>query len=104
MLTFKRLVRECGAIDRLSPSTVASRKVATLAHKPPDDTVEDGAAVMKRHLRNFASAELASAESAKVCSRLRNLILEELHDNAADTLAIDVNIEEDAWINGHFGS
>ena len=73
------------AINGLSARSVVLRKVATLEHESGDDTVEGGTGV--------AEAVLARAEFAEVLCGLGDVVVEELHHDAAGILAVDGDVE-----------
>lgn len=73
------------AVDGLATGAVATGEVTTLEHELGDDTVELGAGVTE--------AVLASAESTEVLGGLGDDVSAQLHDDAANGLLVDGNIE-----------
>jgi hypothetical protein len=71
VLQRKVLVVELRAVDRLSPSTIASGEITSLAHERLYDAVEAGALVMKRH-SIFGFSLLTSTQCAEVLCGDRN--------------------------------
>lgn len=86
------LIRELGAIDRLTTSAVVVGEVTTLEHEVGDHTVERGALVAK--------ALLASSESTEVLSGLGDLLRVEVENNAAQWLAVCSGVEK--YLVTHF--
>jgi hypothetical protein len=93
------LVVEELAVDGLAARAVEVREVAGLAHEVGQHAVEDVALEPQRHVRE-ADALLARAEAAEVLAGLRAQAREELHLDAADALAVDVDVEEDLGVAG----
>jgi hypothetical protein len=100
VLEVEVLVLELLAVDGLSAGAVAAGEVTTLKHELGDDAVEAGALEVER-LARLAGTLLASAEGAEVLSGLGDLVLEELHDDAAGWRPTYGDVEEDIWISGH---
>ena len=82
----KVLIIETLAIDGDTTATIAVGEVAALTHKIRDDPVERGALV--------TDALLAGAQGAEVFRRLGHHIGPQFHDNAADRLIADGDIEK----------
>ena len=76
-----------------SPRDAASR--TALEHEVRDDAVELGALVVER-LAGFTDTLLARAERAEVLDGLGHHLAEELHRDAAGSLAADLNVEKHA--------
>ncbi len=86
MLQLKVLVLELVAVDGLAAGAVVVGEVAALAHKVGDDAVERGPLV--------AEPLLAGAEGAEVLGRLGHDVGPQLHDDAAQGLAVGGHVEE----------
>ena len=99
MLDRESLIVELVSVDGLASSAITSSKVTTLDHELLDDTMEDGALVVQR-LSRLANTLLTSAESAEVLSSLGDKVGIELHGDAANGLAADCEVEEDAGSRG----
>ena len=91
-------VVELGSVDGFASSTVSGSEVTALGHEAGDDSVEERLFEVES-LSRLASALLARAESAEVLGSLGGVV-EELHGDAAGSLAADRNIEEN--VGWHF--
>ena len=92
VVELKVLIGKLFAVNGLSSSSGAVRKVTALKHEIGNDTMELGALVGER-LTTLSHALFASAESAKVLGRLGDDIVEESKSNAASRLAINLNVK-----------
>ena len=80
------LVLKLLSVNGLAPRPVAVGEVAALQHERLDDAMENGALV--------GEPGLANAEAPEVVGGLGDDAAEELHDDAADGLAGDGDVEE----------
>lgn len=99
MLLGKGLVVKLVAVDGLAAGAITSSKVTTLDHELLDDAVEDGTLVVEG-LARLADALLAGAQGAEVLGRLGDEVGVQLHGDAADGLAAEGDVEEDAGSRG----
>lgn len=86
MLQGEILVGEFASINGLPTGAIVVREVATLEHEVRNDAMER---------RSFVSEPmLARAKRTEVFGRLGNDVCEEFEGDAASSLAVDVNVEE----------
>ena len=88
------LVSELVAVDGLATGSVAGGEVTTLSHEARDNSVEL-AALEVQGLSSVASSGGTVSERGEVLGGLRDSVAEHSEDNAALSLAIDLNVEED---------
>lgn len=84
-----RLVKSFGAADRNEISQIANHTIvrnqvrtASLTHESFNDTVENGAAIMKWHVADLSYPHFTSTKGTEVLCGLLHLIGKELHDNS----------------------
>ena len=78
VLEHKVLIWELVSIDWLTPGSISSSEISTLAHEIWDNTMECGTLEVKR-LSRTSSSLLSSAQAAEVLCRLWNDIGTKLH-------------------------
>ena len=75
MLQLEVLVSELLAVNAFATRTVTVCEITTLNHETGDDTMEDGALVMKR-LAGLANTLLTGTQSTEILNSLRNSLTE----------------------------
>jgi len=93
MLLDEVFIGEFVAVNRLASGAIPPGEVASLAHKPGDDTMELGSRV--------AEALLAGAERAEVFARLGTNIGVQRHDDASSRSSAHFHVEENILLR-HF--
>ena len=104
MLQLEVLVVKLLTINGLTSSSVSGSEVSSLDHEVGDNTMEDGALVVKR-LSRLSNSLLSSAKSTEILHSLRNSLTEptrqsiltnvQSHDNSSDLLSTNFNVEID---------
>ena len=100
VLELEVLISELLAVDGLTTSSVTLGEVSSLEHEVGDHTVEDGSLEVEG-LSGLSGSLLTSAESAEVLGSEGDDVSEELEDDAASSLSLDGDIEEDLGVGRH---
>ena len=94
MLKSEVLIVKFITIDRFPSASVKLSKITSLNHKIWNDSVENGALVVKR-LAGLANSLLASAESAEVLSSLWDVVSEQTKDDTSLLATLNLHVKED---------
>jgi len=94
----KVLILELTAPDALATGAIAIGEVTALNHEAGNNAVEGASLKGERLPSGLADALIAQTQVLEVLTRLRDGLVEELHDNTPGRLSADRNIEEDTQL------